>query len=141
MNGADMTDETPRRDPGDEPVTEPVTPAPAAAPAPAVSERAGWRDRLPGRGGRSVSLGVAVVALLLGCLLGGGMVAVAAFVGHDPDDRQRHSDGWPGERGDERPGDRGGRPDRDRREHIRPDRDRPGPVPPSPSVSGAPATP
>jgi len=140
-----MTDETPRRDPGDEPVTEPVTPAPAPAPAPAASGRAGWRDRLPGRGGRSVSLGVAIVALLLGCLLGGGVVAVAAFAGHHPGDRERQSDGRPGgergehrpgERGEHRPGERAGRPDRERR-----DQNRPEPVPSLPGASGAPATP
>jgi hypothetical protein len=158
-----MTDETPRRDTDDEPVTEPVppataTPVAAAAPAPA---RARWRDRFPSRGpdggGRRFPVLIAVAALLLGAVLGGGLVAIAAFAGHDRGDGPRHSEGRRGPDGEHRPGlpgvgrERGERGERggpggqggpgqrgSRPERV-PGDDRPGPAPsaatPSPAAS------
>jgi hypothetical protein len=84
-----MTDPTPH----DTTADEPAPPASEAAPVPA---KAPWY-------GRRVPLLVSGAALILGCLLGGGVVAIAAFAvdGDRGDDRGNHSNR------DERADDRG----------------------------------
>jgi hypothetical protein len=114
-----MTDPTPH----DTTPAEPAPPATAAAPMPAKTP---WY-------GRRVPLLVSGAALILGCLLGGGVVAIAAFAVED--DRGGHSNR------DER-ADRRGNGGNSRHEQNRDggrNNDQPGPAP-STSASSAPAS-
>ncbi|GLY93820.1 hypothetical protein Acsp02_10760 [Actinoplanes sp. NBRC 103695] len=136
--GSAMTDQTPRPNAGDdtEPLstepagTEPGHTEPAGNPAaagpvgdPAAEQprpsRGRWWNR-PAGNGRRVPLAIALVALLLGCMLGGGLVAIGSFAfGHRGDDRGHgrpdfrdggdRERGDRGRRGDDGPGN-GGRP-------------------------------
>lgn len=128
----------------------PATADPAAHPAahPTANPAAGYpagpgRLRAAGGGLRrsraGVPLLVGAVALVLGCCLGAGVVAVGAAVigdGHRGDDRSRISH----ERGGDR-GDRGGPPGRgDDRKRIRPGQDGLRKQPSPAATPSAPAT-
>jgi hypothetical protein len=130
-----MSDETPRPGAADE-TAETAAPAPAAAgpvnePAARPAGGRWWNRRVP--------LLVIGAALVLGCLLGGGVVAVGALVGdfHGGDDRGHFSRD---DRADRRGNDGGIRPGRgDNRGNGRrgDGPDKPAPTP-APSTSSAP---
>ena len=116
-----MTDPTPH----DTTTHEPAPPATAAAPVPS---RAPWY-------GRRMPLLVSGVALILGCLLGGGVVAIAAFTVDG--DRGSHSNR--DERADGRGNGGNNRHEENRNGGGRNNDDQPSPMP-STSASSAPAS-
>jgi hypothetical protein len=86
-----MSDPTPH----DIDAATPIEPAPAAAPTPAAPTPAAPAPAVAKAPwyGRRVPLLISGAALILGCLLGGGIVAIAAFAvgGDHGDDRGSHN--------------------------------------------------
>jgi hypothetical protein len=126
-----MSDPTPRDIDDATPIEPAPAAAPTAAPAPAAAAKSPWY-------GRRVPLLISGAALILGCLLGGGVVAIAAFAvdGNHGDDRgSYHSH-------DERPDGRSngnGNGNTGRHKQNRDGDDQPTPAP-STSSGTAPAT-
>jgi hypothetical protein len=122
-----MTDPAPH----DTTADEPAPPATAAAADPVLA-KAPWY-------GRRVPLLVSGAALILGCLLGGGVVAIAAFAvdGDHGDDRGSHSNR--DERADGRGNGGDNRHEQNRDGGGRNNDDQPNPAP-STSAGSAPAS-
>jgi hypothetical protein len=116
-----MTDSMPH----DTTPDEPAPPATAAAPVPA---KAPWY-------GRRMPLLVSGAALILGCLLGGGVVAIAAFAVDGDHGGHSNRD----ERADGRGNGGNNRHEQNRNGGGRSDDDQPSPAP-STSASSAPAS-
>lgn len=140
-----MTDETPSHDTPTDPGAGTAPPPPAAAPIDPANRGRWWSRAGAARWqARRVPLVVSVLALLLGCMIGGAVVAVGAFVGDDHHgDRRGHSrDEYAGERGDDgQRGDDHRRGDRNRSDRRDGDRDDDAPASTAPSTApSAPAS-
>lgn len=139
----------PAPQPAPEPAAHPTAGHPTAAPGPGTLRSAGSGLR-GSRAGLPVLVGV--IALVLGCCLGAGLVAAGAFVfgdghrdGHRGDDRGRISRDdraprGPAVRGDERDGGRPQHPGKDGTRR-RPSPAVPAPTAPAPASPATPSSP